>query len=259
MTSQLTCFWALVNYEWVVFKKNFIHTIIDLLFGIVTNIIVFAYIFPTFMKEKEYGIFIFVALMPLFAFFDAANKAVMFIFDLQGPKTYSYKLLLPISSTGVFLSTIVGWALLSFLMTIILYPVGAVMLWKKFNILDILNFKFFFIYILISLFYGTFGFWLASLIKKMQRVTIVWLRVVNPLFMIGCYFYTWHAVYEASKPFAYLHLINPLVYIMEGVRAASMGQTGFINYWVCVSMLIFFIVSLSYWGMKRLKSRLDCL
>ena len=55
----------------------------------------------------------------------------------------------------------------------------------------------------------------------------------------------------------YIALLNPLLYPMEGIRAAFFGQGGFISFWFCISMLSFFTILFGFIGIKRLKKRLD--
>ena len=65
-------------------------------------------------------------------------------------------------------------------------------------------------------------------------------------------------MYGAAPALAYANLANPLLYPMEGMRAAIVGQEGFINYWLCLAAIILcsgILIALSLWLFKK---RLDC-
>ena len=62
---------------------------------------------------------------------------------------------------------------------------------------------------------------------------------------------------EVSPRIAYISLLNPMVYIMEGTRAAVLGQEGSLDFWVCVLMTLVFTILCTFDGIRRIKRRLD--
>jgi ABC-2 type transport system permease protein len=92
----------------------------------------------------------------------------------------------------------------------------------------------------------------------MKYISWIWSRVVNPLFMLGGFFYSWGSIYKVSHIFGYVNLLNPLLYAMEGMRAASLGQVGFLPFYVCVLAILGFIALFSMHAVCLLKKRLDC-
>jgi ABC-2 type transport system permease protein len=72
--------------------------------------------------------------------------------------------------------------------------------------------------------------------------------VVMPITFLGCVYYPWAAL----GPLKWLQrgvLINPIVYMSEGLRAA-VTSSPHMPEWLIVGMLCFFLVLLSWMGMK---------
>jgi len=76
--------------------------------------------------------------------------------------------------------------------------------------------------------------------------------------MFGGYMYSWYAVYHVSPLIGYAHLINPVLYVMEGMRAAVLGQEGYLPFWFSFTALFAFTVVIAWDALRRLRKRLDC-
>ena len=83
------------------------------------------------------------------------------------------------------------------------------------------------------------------------------MRFVYPLWFLGGFQYSWQVLYDFSPLFAYVSLLNPVLYVMEGTRAAILGQEGSLNFWLCILMLIFFTLLCGWHALKQLKRQLD--
>ena len=79
------------------------------------------------------------------------------------------------------------------------------------------------------------------------------------MYMFGGYLYSWHAVYALSAIGGYLSLVNPLIYTMEGMRAAILGQEGYLPFWFSFVALMLFTIAFAWNAISRLKKRLDCI
>ena len=142
-------------------------------------------------------------------------------------------------------------------MEISILPIGKLLLWNKFNLTNFCFFKFILISIITSIFYGFFSLWLSSFVKDLENSGWMWARVINPIYMFCGYFSTWQSIYQTNNIIGYLHFLNPLLYAIEGTRAAFLGQNGYLNFWICLLMLMFFIFIFGYLGIKKFKKRVD--
>jgi ABC-type polysaccharide/polyol phosphate export permease len=136
-------------------------------------------------------------------------------------------------------------------------PAGKLILGDMFALSQVNIVKFLLIVLILSLFYGALATFVATRIYNMSKIGNVWQRFVFPMWFLGCYQFSWQSLYQAFAPLAYLNFLNPLTYAMEGTRAAVLGQNGFLNYWLCLGMLIFFWLLFVRLGIAALKKRLD--
>jgi len=134
---------------------------------------------------------------------------------------------------------------------------GKLRLWNSFSLAGVHYGKFALIFLLTNIFYAILGLWVTSFIYSLMNFDSVWMRIIFPMWFLGCFQFSWAALYQASPVIAYIDLINPITYISEGTRAAILGQQGSLNFWVCVGAIIVFIVIGWTHALLRLKRRLD--
>jgi ABC-type polysaccharide/polyol phosphate export permease len=92
-------------------------------------------------------------------------------------------------------------------------------------------------------------------VGTISRMRNIWTRFIWPMWMLGCYQFSWAALYVASPQLAYLTLCNPVLYVTEGMRGALLGNPDCLPWELCIAALCFFIVlgwRYAYQKMKRL-------
>ncbi len=240
------------------FKREFFSKLFDTSFLLLTNLIVFGYFLPQTGVGNTFGAFMLVSAISVFGFFDLVGRVGSFIGDMEGDKTISYQLTLPLPSYMVFLHIAGCWAMRSALISFFIIPIGKLILMENFTLGNISIVKLIPMFITVNLFHGIFGLWLASILKKVGQLSYIWIRVVNPLVMFGGYFYAWHTIYDYSETSAYFMLINPLLYAMEGMRDAILGGNHFLPYPLCLIALWIFSTFFGWNAVRRLQKRLDC-
>lgn len=114
-------------------------------------------------------------------------------------------------------------------------------------------------YSLMNLFVGYFALLTGLLVKNMDDYGRFWIRWGWQLYVIAGAQFSWINLYQASRSLAILNLLNPLVYSFEGLRAAIMGQSGYIDFWICSGLTIFFTIITALLSLHAFKKRLDCL
>ncbi len=240
------------------YKREFFSKLFDTASLLFTNLVVFGYFMGSFGLTSSYGPFMLISAIASFGFFDTIGKVSELISDIEGDRTISYTLTLPIPSWLVFVYIGIYWAINSMLISILLFPIGKLILFDQFDLSKISYFKMILMFITLNLFYGYFSLWITSMLKNISNLGILWVRVINPLIMFGAYFYSWVAVFKVSPVIGYVNLINPLVYAMEGMRAAALGQEGYLPFWISMPVLLLFTLACAWHGMRRLQKRLDC-
>lgn len=219
---------------------------------------VFEYIMPN-MGLAGHGTFIAVSTAASWGFFEVTENVAIFIGDLEGDRSISYYLTLPLPQSMVFLRLAVSNAIQAFFIAIFFLPFAKLILWNSFTFENFSFLKFIIIFPLVHLFYGSFSLFLAMRMESLAKIGNVWTRIVYPLWFLGCFQFSWTTLHEVAPKIAYINLLNPLVYAMEGVRGAIIGEAGFLPFWNCVAMLIFFTIFTLWIGIRGLKKRLDCI
>ena len=178
---------------------------------------------------------------------------------MGGDRTIFHTLVMPIRSNMVFLYMGLSWAITSVLLSILLFPLGKLLVFTEWNLDTVSWWRLVILFISANLFFGYFALWLTSVIKSMTDLNSLWLRYIAPMWMFGGYVYSWQSAYALNHAVGYISLINPMIYVMEGMRAAALGQEGYLPFWVSVVMLWAFIGGCIWHGTRRLKKRLDCI
>jgi ABC-2 type transport system permease protein len=87
--------------------------------------------------------------------------------------------------------------------------------------------------------------------RKMQMVFAV---VLMPMTMLGCVYYPWSALH-AIRWLQILVLLNPMVYMSEGLRAALTPSTGYLPIWAVMLALFGGTVVFGYLGLRTFRNR----
>ena len=255
--SYLQTFSALVQRDlavyWPTWKDRAINGIIwgALCMG------VFEYIMPS-IGLAGYGMFIGASTAASWGFFEVTENVAGFISDLHGNKSISYYLTLPLPQWMVFLRLSVSSAIKAFCIAIFFVPFAKLILWNSFTFANFSIVKFLIIFPLVHIFYGSFSLFLAMRIESIEKIGNIWLRIVYPLWWLGCFQFSWATLHAAAPTVAYINLLNPLVYAMEGVRNAMLGSEGSLPFINCVVMIMLFTALFLWIGIRGLKKRLDC-
>jgi ABC-2 type transport system permease protein len=212
---------------------------------------------PAFGIATSYSSFMLAGLCASAGLFGIFPSVAAIASDLEGDQVITYYLTLPIPSWMIFLRLILYYAINCGILAISVLPIGQLLIWNQFNILDINVGKFIIIFTLTQLFYGAFTLWIASRVRDMTKMGNVWMRFVFPLWFLGGFQFSWQVLVNKWPYFAWLNLLNPLTYIMEGTRAAVLGQEEYLNIWGCAGMLALFSLLCAWHAIVLFKKRLD--
>ena len=247
---------SILQKELLVISRNFKGRALDMCIGLFTNVIVFTYFTPALGVG---GAAMLAGSVAVFGLFRVVDKAILIIADLDSDRRITYDLTYPLPSWMVFSSIAISSAMETSLIVLPLFPLGKILLFDLWDLSLTSWWRLGIIYLVVNLFYGFFGLWLASRIKNMREVANIWVRVIIPIYMFGCYFYPWKEAYALSPFIGMATLLNPLVYATEGVRSALCGPAGYLPFWICVTFLLSLTVLCGWHGCYSMKKRLDSL
>lgn len=107
--------------------------------------------------------------------------------------------------------------------------------------------------VLASLLAGALGLTIGTSVQPKQ-IGLIFGVVIMPITFLGCVYYPWAALTHIR----WLQmgvLVNPIVYMSEGLRAALTPTTGHMPEVMILAMLMFFLVLLTWTGMRGFARR----
>lgn len=260
----LTTMFYMLARSVIIMKQTLPDKIINHLFWLVLNNIVFCYIMPhasSVGTDENYGILIALSMPISAAFFGAINCMYGLLYDVTTEgSSLRYELTLPLPQWLTFVKYGIEISIQTFLATSILFPVTYIMLYGQIPLSILGVFKFYLILLATSIFSGFFSVFIVSVADNMfQGLDNVWIRIIFPMWFLGCFQFSWADLYSINKWFAYADLLNPLTYALEGSRSSLISTGSILNFWICIVMLLIFSIIFGYLGIQRLMKRMDCL
>ena len=238
--------------------------IINHLYWVILSVIVFSYIMPqapSVGTSSDYGILIALSMPISAAFFGAINCMYGLLHDVTNEgSNLRYELTLPIPQWMVFVKYGLEISIQTFIATSVLFPVVYVMLFKQLTFTLFGIFKFYLILMSTSIFSGFFSVFIVSMAENIfQGLDNVWIRIVFPMWFLGCFQFSWSDLYTINPIIAYADLCNPLTWALEASRASIVSDVSILNFWLCIIVLLIFTLIFGYIGTQRLLKRMDCL
>lgn len=250
-------FCALTHRNIKVLGGKVVSLIIDGLFAVAINVLVFGYFLPimgmpaTLISPMYLG----TAIMTLFHL--GFILSMQTVFDLKFNRFIDYHLTLPISKTWLFGTYIVNFALEALSVTIPLLTFGVILLGSRFKILELSPLGACTNYLLGILFFGLFFLWLAFNYPYNWFVDNVWPRRLGPLFSFSCIFYTYKSIASFNPTIAKLFLLNPTAHVAEGLRRGIIGGDNFLPPLITISALVLSVIVMILLLVRALNKKLD--
>jgi len=243
--------------DFTIFRKNVLDKIIDLAIWIITITFVSVYLMAAFGVTDSFGSFMVAGLIASAGLFEVFPEVMNLVSDFEGNQIIMFYTLLPIPTSFVFIRLLLYYTLSSFFLALCTIPMLKAFFWYSISFEATSIVQLFVIMILTSALYGALILWTASMVPSIQKIGSVWMRFIYPLWFMGGFQFSWLMLYQAFPRIAIVSLLNPLMYVMEGTRAAFSGQEGYLPFWACAGMLLIFTAGFSWHAIKRLKRRLD--
>lgn len=102
--------------------------------------------------------------------------------------------------------------------------------------------------VLASLTSGALGLTIGTSVKP-QQIGLIFGVVVMPITFLGCVYYPWAAL-NHIRWLQYGVLINPIVYMSEGLRSALTPGLPHMPHLLILTMLVFFLALLTWMGIR---------
>ncbi len=257
-STQFITLQQLLHRDWYLFKQTYLHKLKMALYWVLLSVLITKLFLPS-MGLQSYAPFILISSAISYGFFVAMQNAVTMVEDITGNQAILYELSLPIPQWLIFFKFALSTMLQSLIISLSIIPFGFILIMDIHAFPDFSYIKFITIFIFASIFYGSFALIFTSKLKNMQQIDNVWLRIIFPLWYLGCFQFPWKMLHEISPTLAYLDLLNPLTFIMEGGRSATIDSPGSLPFELCCCMILFYAAISCMVGIYWMKKRLDCL
>lgn len=242
----------------VYFSKIFIGEFIDSMIWAGSSMFLGAYIFPELGMASSYGALFAIGLLATVSFWDIWSISTKYVADLEGNRTIEYYLTLPLPATLYFIKQVISHAARMGIIGLSMLPLAKLILLQRLDLSHLRIVHFGIILISSVVFCAVMSLIMASMVKDINNIGHVGIRILFPMWFFSGAQFSWQTLYKFSPVTAYICLINPLLYAMEGMRAAVLGQPGYLPFWLCVAMLWIFNLLFAWIGIVRMERRLDC-
>lgn len=255
---QLHVFTQLLKRDFGIFLQNAVNNAINILCWVILSLVVYQFIMPELGCTYK-GDFLLVSCVISRAFFGVMDGVCRMVADLDGDKAITYDMTLPISHTLLFIKIAISNGMHAGLLSLLIIPAGKIILWNYLSFPFFCLPKLLLIIFLSSFFAGFFSLFIIGITKNLMQIEDIWSGILFPLFALGGFQFTWKVMHEVSPVMSYINLFNPVMYMFEGIRGATLDPALSISFWICCMMLMIFTIPMGYIGIHLLKRRLDAI
>jgi ABC-type polysaccharide/polyol phosphate export permease len=235
VTTYFTIFRALLARDVKVLKQRLLGMIIDALILMVIAILVFGQMLPLMGMPKS-------LIAPLFlgnslSFFLASlgyNWSLRLAHDLKFDRFIDYFLTLPLPKEWLFCYYLTSFIMEATIITLPMITIGIIGLGDSFGPINGSFFIFVCHYFLVLLFWGLFFLGSVFIYSYQWFRGNMWARRIMPLFVFGTAFFTLKTISSIIPLSSKLMLLNPVTYIIEGLRSSLLGGPDYLAFPLCL-------------------------
>ena len=156
------------------------------------------------------------------------------VYDLKFDRFIDYFLTLPLPKTWLFAYYLSSFMIESAIVTLPLVTLGIIALGNNFGPINGSFIAFLCVYFLALLFWSLFFLGSSILYSFQWFKSNMWARRIMPLFIFGPAFFTFKTISAVIPIFSKLFWLNPLTYVIEGLRSALLAGPDYLPLSICV-------------------------
>jgi ABC-type polysaccharide/polyol phosphate export permease len=221
-----------------------------------SRLLIFTYVTPQLGLPAVYPIIVLASSMVTCAVFKSRVAAGDLLGDITGEMKIGYRLRLPAPSWVIISQVALGYAIRTFTNSLIIILIGVAILRSKLPLTLFGCGKMLLLMLPHTLMFGFIAVWMAARTEEQYKIQNTFGRYIFPVWGI-MFFAPWKLLMQQLPIIGWGILASPITYSMEGMRAALVGQEGFLNYWLCFGMLCGFTVIIGWRAVVIMKRRLD--
>lgn len=241
---SLSIFWSLMQRDFFVHKKDFLQHVLNsviispLLFGFSFAYIQKTVYFGSNIAAAQQGTIMFVGTMIIPMIVVSYKLLAELLFDLEGNKFICYQMTL-LNPRLILLQRILFAWIYTTLLTIPFFPIATLVAGHNLD-LHAINWVSFYAVIAISILCcASYNMFMLTLLK-IEHLKSFWIRVNWPLINLGGFWIPLAVIKNFSPMLGFLAHLNPVTYMLEGMRSAVTGLPTFMPASFCFGMLVLF-------------------
>jgi hypothetical protein len=234
-TDNLAIFRALLARDMKGLKSRLSDLVIDGLILVSITVLIFGNLLPLLGMSTS-------MIAPIFlgnslSFFLASlgyNCALRMVYDLKFNRFIDYFIILPLPKSWLFTYYLISFMIESAIVTLPLIALGIIALGKNFGPINGNIFIFLGMYFLALLFWSLFFLGSSFVYDFLWFRANMWARRIMPLFIFGPAFFTFKTIQAIIPRFSMLFWLNPVTYVIEGLRVSLLGGSDYIPLPICL-------------------------
>jgi len=253
--QNISIFYALMMRDLKVLKQRLHNLIIDGLILVCVTVLIFGYLLPILGMPTT-------LIAPIFlgnslSFFLASLGyafATRMVYDLKFDRFIEYFLTLPLPKRWLFAYFITSFIIETCIVTLPLVTLGIIMLGDNFGPMHGNFLTFLTVYVLFLLFWALFFLGSSFIFNYQWFKNNMWARRLMPLFIFSPAFFTFKTVSAILPLMTYIMYLNPLTYLIEGLRSSLLGGTDYLPVTICFIGIIVAILLMAirlYYGFHK--------
>ena len=257
--TNYTLYWrsfrGLLLRDISVLRREFIPFLIRTVMNPLLFVFVFTYLFPKMGQGFQstnsvgFGTLILPGLLAVGIFIQGIMAtALPLSMEIGATREIHDRVMSPLPVTWVAIEKIVFSAIQSLIAALVIFPMVYFIPATPVQVHVSNWFALISILIIASLVSGTVGLFIGTVVKP-EHIALMFGIVVVPVTFFGCVYYPWAAMHNV-RWLQILVLINPLVYMSEGLRTALTPNVPHMPAWVSEIALLVGLVVLGRAGIK---------
>jgi hypothetical protein len=255
--STAELFFKLLMTKLIIARHQIMGKLLNVSIWSFCTLVIFGHVMPAMGMPAGFAIVQFAGVLGSAGMFENYGNIATIIMDIAGERSIGYYLTLPVRPWVILLSTASSYALVGIALTIAMIPLGKLILFSSLSLATVAWGKLLTIIILGNLFYGMLAIAIAGHVGEVSKIGNVWSRFIFPLWFFGGFQFNWQAMNKASALCSYAILANPMLYVMEGLKIAVLGQEGHLPWIACLGALTAMTIICWLLAYNRMKKRLD--
>ncbi len=253
--NQWRAFWGLFLRDLTVLRRQFVAFLIRTIMNPLLFVFVFTYLFPKIGQGFQstagasFGTLILPGLLAIGIFIQGIMAtALPLSVEIGATREIHDRVMSPLPASWVAIQKIIFSGLQSILAALVIFPLVYFIPVNPVQI-HIFSWPLLIVVVLLaSLVSGAVGLTIGTSVQP-QHIALMFGIIVVPVTFLGCVYYPW-AMMHTVRWLQILVLINPVVYMSEGLRTTLTPSLPHMPAWVTIIALTVSLIVLSWVGIK---------